>query len=80
MNKIKSALDWVCHLLGEISTYKVDGQIRGKVFLYHSGPIVNMQVVYNQNRLDEQHHSITANSTYSTFAQPSGQDNQNSQH
>ena len=80
MNKIRRVWDRVCRLLDEISTYKVSGQIRGEIFLYHSGSIVNAQVVNNRDQLDEQSHSITANSANPNFAQPSGQNNLNSHH
>ncbi len=65
MKKIRR---WISRILDKISTYKIDGQVRGKVFLYHSGSIVNMQVI-NDN---QQIHSMTTNSTNPNMAQMPG--------
>ena len=69
MNKFRRVWRWFCHILDKCSTYKIDGQISGRAFFYHSGSIVNMQVIINQYRLDEQDHSITTSSTTPNIAQ-----------
>lgn len=68
MKKIRQLSRWIFRILDEVSTYKVDGRIRGKAFLYHSGSIVNMQVI-NDN---QQIHSMTTNSTNPNMAQMPG--------
>jgi len=59
----KTVITWICSFADMATTIKDDDRVVGRVYLFHTGSIACINVVYNQRQKDETTLSLTTNSS-----------------
>jgi hypothetical protein len=49
----KALVRWISRVIDSVTTIKSDGRVIGRVYLFHSGSIIHISTIYDQQQPDE---------------------------